>query len=292
MFIRLLGTAAGGGLPQWNCACAGCTAARNGDAPQNGQFSMALSADGEDWLLLNASPDIRQQLLETPDLHPRSLRDSPVKAVLLTNAEIDAVAGLLTLREGHAFDLWADGSVLETLGKNSIFDVLTRVSRRNLPQGEEFQPLAGLYVTSFPVPGKPAWYLEQSGQAADDGDTIGLRIRAKDKTAFVIPACAEITDDLRARVSGADALFFDGTLWRDDEMIRAGLAQKTGASMGHVSISGAAGVIARLHDIPLGQRVLVHINNSNPVLRPGTSEYAQTIAAGWVVGQAGMSMTL
>ncbi|ARO15496.1 pyrroloquinoline quinone biosynthesis protein PqqB [Ketogulonicigenium robustum] len=253
---------------------------------------MALSADGETWLLVNASPDIRQQLLETPDLHPRSLRGSPVGAVLLTNAEIDAVAGLLTLREGHAFDLWADRSVLETLAANSIFDVLTRVSRRDLPLGEGFQPLRGLHVKTFPVPGKPAWYLEQSNQPAADGDTIGLQVCAGGKTAFIIPACAEITDDLLARMDGADAVFFDGTLWRDDEMIRAGLSSKTGAQMGHVSLSGPDGVLARFAAVNVTHRVLVHINNSNPALLPDSPERHAVTAAGWVVGQAGTRIDL
>ena len=291
LHIRLLGTAAGGGLPQWNCACAGCEAARRGEIPENGQFSMALSVNGADWLLINASPDLREQLLGVPELHPKALRHSPIKAVLLTNGEIDAVAGLLSMREGQAFDLWADPAVHEVLHTSSVFDVLRAVTRKPLPQDTWVEPLAGLRLRTFAVPGKPAWYLEETKEA-DPGDTIGLEVLAAGKRVVILPACAEFTDALRSLCDGADALFLDGTLWQDDEMIRAGLAQKTGARMGHISVSGAEGALARTEGLALGQKIFVHINNSNPILLPATAERRAVEAAGWQIGQAGQIVTL
>jgi pyrroloquinoline quinone biosynthesis protein B len=299
LHVLLLGAAAGGGFPQWNCGCAGCRAARRGDAPRSGQVSLALSADGENWVLVNASPDILSQIADTPELHPRGLRETPLRGVILTNGEIDAVAGLLSLREGAAFELWATDAVHGTLAANSIFNVLKpeRVPRRVLVPEEAFVPrlpdgrATGLTIRPFAVPGKPAWYVEEV-KAAEEGDTLALEIEAGGRRAYVFTACAEITEAIRARIRGADLVFFDGTLWRDDEMIRAGLAQKTGASMGHVSVSGPEGAIARLEGLGLGQKVFVHINNSNPILLPDSPERREAEAAGWEIGQKGARYTL
>ncbi|NPD14822.1 pyrroloquinoline quinone biosynthesis protein PqqB [Xinfangfangia sp. D13-10-4-6] len=299
LHILILGAAAGGGFPQWNCACPGCRAARSGGAPGSGQFSMALSADGRDWVLINAAPEILQQIRETPALHPHAgqiqgdgLRHSPISAVVLTNAEIDAVAGLLSLREGGRFALWASETVHEILVQNSLFAVLRpeNVSRPQLVPDQPFT-VAGLEITAFTVPGTPAWYLRDH-KAPDAGDTLALEIRTAGRRAVIIPACAGVTGAMRDRIEGADILFFDGTLWRDDEMIRAGLAQKTGASMGHMSISGPDGAIAALSDLQIGRRVFVHINNSNPVLLPSSSERRALGQSGWEVGEKGARYTL
>ncbi|WP_442772214.1 pyrroloquinoline quinone biosynthesis protein PqqB [Paenirhodobacter enshiensis] len=297
--VLILGAAAGGGFPQWNCDCPGCRAARSGEALPSGQVSLALSANGEDWVIVNASPDILSQIRATPELHPRGLRQSPIRAVALTNGEIDAVAGLLSLREGTPFELWASARVQQTLTENSLFDVLKPgiVARKALHPETPFRPAApdgrdlGLEILPFTVPGKPAWYLRDHA-LPDEGDTVALEIRAGGKKLFIFTACAEVTDPLRERLRGADLVFFDGTLWRDDEMIRAGLAQKTGASMGHLSISGPEGAIARLADLGIARKVFVHINNSNPVLRPASPERAETEAAGWEIGHEGARYTL
>lgn len=298
--VIVLGAAAGGGWPQWNCNCAGCIAARADRRLEQGQVSLAVTADGGDhWFLINASPDLRQQILDTPRLHPRppALRDSPIAGVILTNAEIDAVTGLLAMREGQAFSIHAHPRVLETLAANSLFNVLdpARVPRLELRIGAPFEPAlpdgrpSGLIVEAYAVPGKPAWYLEGTGIAADEGDTIGLKLTARgsDRAAHVILACAEVTPDLAERLRGADLVFFDGTLWTDDEMIRAGLGPKTGARMGHLSMSGEGGSIALLAGLDIGRKVFVHINNSNPVLRPGTPERKAAEAAGWTIPHQG-----
>uniref|UniRef100_A4WPH9 Coenzyme PQQ synthesis protein B n=1 Tax=Cereibacter sphaeroides (strain ATCC 17025 / ATH 2.4.3) TaxID=349102 RepID=A4WPH9_CERS5 len=293
--IIVLGSAAGGGLPQWNCNCAGCREARDKPALRNGQCALAASADGEHWFLINASPDLRQQILDTPALHPREgLRHSPIAGVVLTNAEVDAVAGLLTLREGWPFAIHAHPDVLSVLAANPIFGVLRDeiVPRRAMLPEVPFEPLladgrpSGLTIRSFTVPGKPALWREEEGAA--EGDSIGLELSAGGRRAFILPGCAEVTPALAGRLRGAALVFFDGTLWTDDEMIRAGLSQKTGRRMGHISISGPDGAMAALEPLGIGRKVFVHINNSNPVLIPGTPERAAAERAGWCVPAPGM----
>ncbi|MGC9446032.1 pyrroloquinoline quinone biosynthesis protein PqqB [Cereibacter johrii] len=293
--IIVLGSAAGGGLPQWNCNCAGCRTARAEPALRNGQCALAASADGESWFLVNASPDLRQQILDTPALHPRhGLRHSPIAGVILTNAEVDAVAGLLTLREGWPFAIHAHPDVLEVLDANPIFGVLRPeiVPRRPMLPETPFEPVlacgraSGLTVRSFAVPGKPALWREEEGAA--ESDSIGLELSAGGRRAFILPGCAEVTPALACRLAGADLVFFDGTLWQDDEMIRAGLSQKTGRRMGHISMSGPAGAMAALDPLGIARKVFVHINNSNPVLMPGSPERAEAERAGWCVPGPGM----
>ena len=293
--VIVLGVAAGGGLPQWNCNCGNCRAARHDPAMQSGQASLAVSADGRHWFLVNASPDLRAQVTAIPALHPdpSQLRHTPIAGVILTNAEIDAVAGLLSMREGSPFGIWAAPKVLDTLEANPIFGVLPpdRVPRRPLSPGEALDlPLpngtpSGLTVEAFDVPGTVAWYLE--GQAEAGGDTVGLTFRANGRTVHVVTACAQVTPGLAERLRGADTVFFDGTLWTDDEMIRAGLGAKTGQRMGHMSMSGPDGSIAALAPLGVGRKVFVHVNNSNPVLRPGSPERLAAEAAGWIIPQAG-----
>ena len=301
--VVVLGTAAGGGLPQWNCGCAGCRAAWTDPGLRRTQASLAASADGENWFLVNASPDVRQQILETPQLHPRPdrLRHSPVAGVILTNGEVDAVAGLLTLREGSPFGIWAHSRVLETLDANSIFNVLSHdlVPRRTIEIGEPFEPMlqdgrpSGLVVEAFEVPGKPAWYLEESGAAEAPGDTLGLRIRTEDHAGiYVITACGAVTPELGARLRGAPAVFFDGTLWRDDEIVRAGLGQKTGQRMGHVSMSGEDGAIAALAGLGIGRKLFIHVNNSNPAHLAHSAERRQLEEAGWEIPDPGQEVRL
>jgi pyrroloquinoline quinone biosynthesis protein B len=305
----LLGAGAGGGFPQWNSAAEGCRRARAGDsaAPPRTQCSLAVSAEGERWVLVNASPDLRAQIEATPALHPRAApgrkRHSPIAAVVLTGAEVDTIAGLLTLREGHRFALHAPQPVLDVLDANPIFQVLNPalVPRLALP---ESGPVAlrdatgealGLTVEGFAVPGKAPLFQEVDGRdpGPSDDATIGLRITdGQGRSLVFIPGCAAVTDDLRERIAGADCLCFDGTLWRDDEMILAGIGPKTGARMGHLSLDGPGGTLALLRDVEVGRRILVHLNNSNPVLLADSPEHAAARAAGWEVGVDGMEIPL
>ncbi len=306
--IVVLGAAAGGGVPQWNCGCPICRAART-EQPElrSTQASIALSADGAHWYLINASPDLRQQLIATPQLHPKAgaLRHSPIAGVILTNGEIDAVAGLLSMREGSPFSIYAHPKVLAILKANSIFDVLNEktVRREPIAIDQPFEPRlpdgspSGLEVLPFAVPGTGAWYLrgkEHPGGTDATGDTLGLRIadKATEKYFYFLAACADVNDDLKSRLAGAPLVFFDGTVWRDDEMIISGLGQKTGKAMGHIAMSGEAGAIAALSGLDIGQKVFLHINNSNPALRAHSPERKTAERAGWQIPADGTEIVL
>lgn len=291
----ILGAAAGGGLPQWNCGCENCNLARTGTIPPQSQSSIAFTGNGRDWAILNASPDIRQQLAACPALHPTGLRELPLASVLLTNGDIDHVAGLLTMREMQRFAVFATPVIHEVLNQNPIFGALNSsvVSRRMIALNAPAEIAPGLTAELFPVPGKVPLYLE--GEVVETQvigeQTVGVHLKGAGGEAFYIPGCAAMTDDLRIRLKGAPLVFFDGTLWRDDEMVRAGLGAKTGKRMGHMSMSGVDGSIAAFVGLDVGKRVFVHMNNTNPVLRPDSPERAEAEAAGWIVGQDGLEVT-
>jgi pyrroloquinoline quinone biosynthesis protein B len=306
--VVVLGAAAGGGVPQWNCGCAVCRAART-EHPEirSSQASVAVSNDGTLWFLVNASPDLRQQVTNTPQLHPRdgALRHSPISGVILTNGEIDAVTGLLSMRESSPFAIYAHPKVLAILKSNSIFDVLRpeNVQRIPIEIDAAFEPqlpdgsASGLEILPFAVAGTSAWYLRDKahpGGAAPSGDTLGLRIadRASGKYLYVITACARVDDALKQRLAGAPLVLFDGTVWRDDEMIRAGLGNKTGQSMGHIAMSGDDGAIASLADLKIGRKMFLHINNSNPAWLHASAERQSLERAGWEIPTEGMEIVL
>ena len=300
MRIIVLGAAAGGGFPQWNSACPTGLRAWRGDAaaPWRSQCSLAVSADGHNWALLNAAPDLRQQILATPALHPKETpRHSPIRAVVLTSGDVDAVTGLLCLRESQRFDLHASGAIHGVLAGNPIFNVLSpdHVSRHRLSLEQAATVLPGLTVTAFAVPGKVALYLESAEPAigAETEDTIGLELEDEGgRRVCFVPGCARVTDALAARLQGADLLLFDGTLWTDDEMIRTGTGVKTGQRMGHISVAGPDGSLAGLAGVKVGRRVYLHINNTNPILLADSPERAAVAAAGWEVAYDGMEIVL
>ena len=306
--VVVLGVAAGGGVPQWNCGCQVCRAART-DHPelQSTQASIAISGDGAHWFLINASPDLRQQLIATPQLHPKAgrLRHSPIAGVILTNGEIDAVAGLLSMREGSPFTIYAHAKVLAILQANSIFNVLSEknVQRQPIEIDRPFEPKlpdgsgSGIEILPFTVPGKGAWYLEgkaHPGGNVGTGDTLGLRVedRTTGKYFYFLAACAEVSDALKARLSGAPLVFFDGTVWRDDELIAAGLGAKTGQAMGHIAMSGDQGAIASLAGLDIDSKVFLHINNSNPALLRSSPERRIAEGAGWQIPADGTEIVL
>jgi len=303
----VLGSAAGGGFPQWNSNAPACCRARSGDvaAAPRSQASLAVSADQRDWFVLNASPDLRVQIEATPALHPRDgLRSSPIAGVVVPGGDVDAVAGLLHMRERHRFSVYAPARVLAVIAANPIFDVLARdcVERIELPLDRRIE-LAGaagpsqVAVVAFAVPAKVPLYLETAGQdpgIAEEGHAVGLQIIdiGTDKSFFFIPGCAAITERLRRRLSGSELVFFDGTLWRDDEMIRLGVGNKTGRRMGHISMSGEDGAIAAFRDLGVKRRIFIHINNSNPVLLDDSPERRAAEAAGWEIAYDGMEVRL
>jgi len=303
MILKVLGSAAGGGFPQANCNCRNCAGVRAGEPglePRT-QSSLAVSRDGESWVLLNASPDLRPQIAATPALAPRpgaGVRTSPIAAVVLTNGDVDHVAGLLSLREGFRFTLYASARVLAALAANRIFDVLAPglVPRVPLPLGQAVEIVGGLELEAYPVPGKVALYLERAGPqlGTREGDTIGLLLRepATGAAFHYVPGCAEIDAALAGRLRGAPLVLFDGTLYTDEELIAQGLSDKTGARMGHLSMAGPRGSMAAFADLGVRRRIFVHINNSNPVLRAGSAERAEVERAGWEIASDGMEIRL
>jgi pyrroloquinoline quinone biosynthesis protein B len=307
--VLVLGSAAGGGFPQWNCNCRICQRARAQapDVAPRSQSSLAVTANGDHWFLLNASPDLRQQINDNAALHPHhGLRHSPIAGVVLTNGDIDHVAGLLTLRESTPLAIYATARVHAALGRNSVFNVLNPdfVERRKAVLGQPFELTtrdgvsSGVLVEMFAVPGKVALYLEDANAGPDfgtmPGDTVGLRVESVESGEyfFYIPGCAAMTDDLAKRVTRAPLVLFDGTLWHDDEMIDAGIGVKTGKRMGHISITGAAGSIAAFENLRVPRKVFIHINNSNPILLDDSPERSAVAAAGWEVAFDGMEFRL
>lgn len=296
--IVVLGAAAGGGLPQWNCGCVNCEAARNGKIPEATQSSIAVSADGDNWLIINASPDIRHQLMRSEHLHPpKSLRrGSPVKSVLVTNGDIDHVAGLLILREKQPFELLATAHIHEVFQANSMFEALDvgLVKRRTIALEKTFVPVEDVEAQLFAVPGKVPLYLEEGEVDTKlvGEQTVGVQLRLAGKLIFYIPGCSMLTPDLLDRIQGADVLMFDGTVWENDEMPRLGVGEKTGARMGHMSMHGPEGSMNALHSIGIKRRIFVHLNNTNPVWQPESAERALARDAGWEIAHDGMEVVL
>ena len=299
MRIIVLGSAAGGGFPQWNCGCAVCRLFWAGDkrVRRRTQSGLAVTGDsGNSWTLLNASPDIREQIAATPVLWPRALRDSPIRAVVLTNGDVDHIGGLISLRESAPFDVYGTSAILGILKANSVFQVLSEncVSRHAIGLDEPFGASPGVEITAFAVPGKVALFLEGAGDLRTDersGNTIGLEVRGADgRGFFYIPGCAMIDEPLAARIAGASLVFFDGTVWHDEEMAERGVGTKTGRRMGHLPVSGEDGSLARLRAAGVKRAVYIHINNTNPLLVDGSPEAEAVAAAGYAVGYDGMEV--
>ncbi len=311
MLIKVIGAGAGGGLPQWNCNGRNSADARRGltTVKPRSQASVAVSADGRNWVLLNAAPDLRQQINDTRELQPDPNgppRNSPIKAVVLTNGDVDAVAGLLCLREGQPFSVYGSARVLDVLAGNIIFDVLNPelVKRKPMALGEAF-PVegpggpVGLTMEAFAVPGKIPLYLEDEEKGTggsfgtEEGDTIGLKVTEdlSGKHFFFIPGCSRLDDVLRERLKAAPLLFFDGTLYTNNEMIEQGLMSKTGERIGHMNMSGPQGSVEQIAPLGIARKIFIHINNSNPVLREDSPERAAVETAGWEISYDGMAVT-
>ena len=310
MKIVVLGSAAGGGFPQWNCNCPNCAGVRRDPtyARIRTQSSLAVSADGVDWVLINASPDILAQIRAFPPLQPaRAIRDTGIAAVLVTDAQIDHVTGLLMLRErSEPLPLHATEPVWEDLSTGfpvtSLLSHYCGVAHRPISlDGTPFtiEPLASVRFTAIPLRSKAPPYSPHR-QAPVVGDNIGLLIEdtASHQRAFYAPGLGEIDDAVLAAMRSAHLLLVDGTVWHDDEMIRLGLTKKTGADMGHLALSGPGGMIEVLDGLPSAlpdgpvRKVLVHINNTNPILREDAPERAELARHGIEIGHDGMQFDL
>jgi pyrroloquinoline quinone biosynthesis protein B len=294
----VLGAAAGGGFPQWNCNCDVCRLAWAGDKrvrPRT-QASLAVTSDGRRWTLVNASPDLRAQIQATPRLHPReAARASPIAAVVLTGAEIDQTAGLLSLRERSPFLLYATAATLAAISDNPMFGVLSTdvVTRRAITPGERFALVSGIEAELFIVPGKLPLYLEGEDPdiKSETGANVGVELCDGRSRIAYVPGAAAVTPVLRERLARADVLLFDGTLFADDEMIRTETGKKSGRRMGHLPINGPDGSLAALAGLS-SRRIFIHINNTNPLLVDGSPERARVAAAGWEVAEDGMEISL
>ncbi len=304
MLVKVLGAGAGGGFPQWNCNTRLSRLAWDGDEsviPRT-QSSIAVSADGKSWVIVNASPDIRQQIRTTLELQPArggGLRNSPIAAVILTNGDIDHIAGLLSLRERQAFSVYATARVHSVLRENSVFRILAPdvVSRLPLPLNGQIEIAGtGVIAEAFPVHGKIALYLEdpsKEGFGTETGDTIGLKLTAPGSgTLFYIPGCAKIDEELLARVHGAAALLFDGTLFTNNEAVDLGVLDKTSMRMGHVPVTGEGSSLHAFDGAGIARKAFIHINTTNPMLERGSEAEKTVKAVGWDISQDGMSFNV
>lgn len=285
MRLRVLGSAAGGGSPQWNCACPVCAAVRAGGAPVRTQSSVAVSADGDRWFLVNASPDVRTQIEATPELRPRGGRATPLDAVLLTDAELDHTLGLLLLREAPALALYATAAVQKTLADGSgILRLLERycaVEWRPVVPGTEIPLAGGLSFRAFDVPTSKH---DRFGVGVDHGRVVGYRFTDGRSSLVYLPGVQALGDGVRSAIAGCDVLLIDGTCFADDELVRLGLARKTSRSMGHLPIDGPDGSRAQLASLGVGRTIYVHMNNTNPVLLAGPERRAVEDAGAEVAG--------
>jgi pyrroloquinoline quinone biosynthesis protein B len=302
MLVKVLGAAAGGAFPQWNCACQQCRRLRSGTfaGKARTQAQVAVSGDGARWTLLNASPDIRFQIEATPELWPKGeTLDSPVRSVVITAAEADTVAGLLSLREFQPLEILATRSVLKILREdNSLFDLLNRVPNQAVwkeiePRGEFCA--GGLKFETFPLPGGFPGFVRPERRAELDATeaVIGLYIESESgaKLAY-LPGVAGVEEGWRERLDDCDAMLFDGTFWTEDELCRARGGGKRAAEMGHLALSGENGSIAKLRDVKCRRKIFFHINNTNPILDEASEAFAEARAAGWEVASDGMEIRI
>jgi pyrroloquinoline quinone biosynthesis protein B len=306
MLIRVLGSAAGGGFPQWNCGCPNCRGVRAGD-PQvtaRTQECVAVSTDSARWFLLNCSPEIRQQIESFPPLHPRGPRHSPIAAILLTNGDLDHCLGLLSLRESHPLVIYATDRLRRGFTDgNVLYRTLDRfpgqITWRALKLGRE-EELAdvegcpsGLLVEAVAMVGKLPIHLEADG-TSDPEDSVGFRIRerATGRILAYLSGVGAVTDAVRRAVEDADCVFFDGTFWSSDELPGLGLGTKRAEQMAHLPVGGRDGSLARLHGLAAPRRIFIHVNNTNPLLRDDSPERATVEAAGWEVARDGMEVRI
>ena len=292
----VLGSAAGGAFPQWNCRCPVCALAWAGDSrvrPRT-QTGIAISAGDGHWTLINASPDLPSQIRATPALQPQgTLRGSPIDAVVLTGAEIDQITGLLSLRESSPFTLYATPASHAAVAANAMFGAMRLMSRRAINPGERFMLAGGIEATLFMVPGKLPLYLEGETPELDteSAANVGIELQREGARMIFVPGTTAVTAPMRERFGRADVVLFDGTLFTDDEMIRTQTGQKTGRRMGHMQIDGDGGSLRALAGLS-ARRIFVHINNTNPVLIEGSAERRKVEDAGWQVAEDGMEIVL
>ncbi|HKQ70534.1 MAG TPA: pyrroloquinoline quinone biosynthesis protein PqqB [Polyangiaceae bacterium] len=306
MLIHVLGSAAGGGVPQWNCGCDNCRGVRNGSLPvrRRTQECVAVSADGESWFLLNASPEIRQQIESFPAMWPRAPRHSPIAALVLTNGDLDHCLGLFSLRESHPLKVYATPSVRRGVTTGNVFyrtlerfeDQVTWTAlelSREVPLAGVGGEASGLAITAIAAPGKLPLHLEGIAQPSAD-DNVGLKIRdtKTGKVMVYFSGAAGPSPLLRAALGEADCVFFDGTFWSSDELIGRGLGQRRAEDMAHWPVGGVDGSAAYLAGLRASRRVLIHLNNTNPALVETSKERAHLTSLSIEVAYDGMEFSV
>ena len=310
MRVKILGSAAGGGFPQWNCGCSNCNRLRSGNlrgAPRT-QAQLAFSVDSKSWFLLNASPDLRTQILATPELAPPDAsRRSPVAAVFLPSADVDSVMGLLHLREFTPFRIFVTPSVQRILTEeNSIFRVLDRAKPPVQWNGLSMQPHwdspavgnspadSSFRYSAVPLAGTYPDYVKDSlrGNLPAEEAVVGLLVEHDGKRLFFAPSLSGQNQEWKKLAGSCDLVFLDGTFWSDDELMRATGSGKTARAIGHLPLSGADGLLQQFSGAGRGRRVLIHINNTNPILDEESAEYRQVREMGWEIAHDGMEFVL
>ena len=301
MQVKILGSAAGGGFPQWNCGCRNCNALRKGkfQGKARSQSQVAVSNDGHTWFLLGASPDLRTQIEATPDLYPRTLRHSPIAGVVLTSADIDHVVGLLSLRELQPLRIYGGASTLRVLRQeNSLFGALNRlpdqavwteiVPGQNVELACVDDKATGLHCDIVRLGSHIPAYAQASGSSGQDAGVWGLIVRSSSGgTLAYMPAVPEIDQKLLQRLEATDLLLFDGTFWSDDELIRVQESGQTARQMGHLPVGSPDGSLQRLAGLQRPRKIFVHINNTNPMLDESSVEYRAVRDAGWEIAEDG-----
>ncbi len=307
MRIRVLGSAAGGGFPQWNCACVNCSGLRKGLIPAQPRTeeSIGFSADGSNWYLINASPSIRTQIESFGPLHPHRSRSTPIQAIFLTNGDLDHCLGLLSLRENHRLVLYATDSVRRGFTEgNVLYRTLQRfaeqVTWRTLKLDVEEPVLradgepSGLTVTAVAVPGKLPIHLEGLVSSGEADVNVGLRFRQWTDGGVLayFPAVGRITPSVLQALEGAGCVMFDGTFWSSDELSAPGFLEKSAEDLAHCPVGGSEGSLSMLSKVAAPRRVFIHINNTNPMVREDSHERQLVEAAGWEVAWDGMEILL
>ena len=298
--FRLLGTAAGGGFPQWNCACATCVSSRTEPqrVPPRLQLQAAVWDSPDAIFLLNASPDLRFQIEANPELRPcakRGNRNTPIQGIVLTSADLDQVLGLLLLREFQPLTLYATALVRRVLEANSFFRMLARVPDQlswvEIRPGVPFVlGTSNIVCTPFAMGGELPFYAGEFDSGGQGQASLGLLLEGHGKRVAYTPAVPAVTDSLRTIYAGCGAIFVDGTFWSDEELSGTHAGTPMARAIGHVPMSGKDGTIALLSDMPVLQKVFVHLNNTNPVLDPRSAAYNAVVEAGWTIGQDGWEL--
>jgi pyrroloquinoline quinone biosynthesis protein B len=294
VIVRVLGSAAGGGVPQWNCACVNCRAARSGERPRRSQSSFAVSGDGTRWWLVNASPDIAQQIEAAPPLQPQAGRGTPIAGMLFTDANVDHLGGLAVVRQqgDHAFVIFSSATVRTLALQQRSFSPFGAPPHRwnAVASGDRFPLDSHLNVRVVPVQGTTPGY---AGREALADAVVAYEISDVDSgaSALFAPVFAAVDDALRAAVGGSDVAFLDGSFWSDDELGAVGV-EKAARALGHAPIGGSDGSLAAFRTLRPGRRFFAHLNNTNPLLDPASNEFAKAASRGFEIAEDGLELHL